>query len=148
MPGAALPSESGAVFAGELSGHLYFRFSPTLVADDGIAGFVALLDVLAHESRPLSEIVAPLRRYSASGEINRRVADVSRVIDAIEAEHQGAQEISRLDGLLVRYDDWWFNLRPSNTEPVLRLNLEAETEAHMIAERDRILAGVEELGGS
>jgi len=140
--------ESGAIFAGELSGHLYFRFSPTLVADDGIAGFVALLDVLARESKPLSEIVAPLRRYSASGEINSRVADVSRVIDTIEAEHQGASEISRLDGLLVRYDDWWFNLRPSNTEPVLRLNLEAESEARMTTERDRILARIGELGGS
>jgi len=138
--------ESGALFAGELSGHLYFRFSPTLVADDGTAGFVALLDVLAHEEKPLSEIVAPLRRYSASGEINSRVSDVSKVLDAIEVEHRGAPEISRLDGLLVRYPDWWFNLRPSNTEPVLRLNLEAETEDHMKVERDRLLERIQVLG--
>jgi phosphomannomutase len=137
--------ESGAIFAGELSGHLYFRFSETLVADDGIAGFVALLDVLAEERRPLSEIVAPLRRYAASGEINSRVRDVARVLEKIESEHRGAPFVSKLDGLLVRYDDWWFNLRPSNTEPVLRLNLEADTPAQMAEERDRLLARIQAL---
>ena len=138
--------ETGAIFAGELSGHTYFRFSDELVADDAIAAFVALLDVLAVEQKPLSEIIAPLRRYSASGEINRRVASTDAVIDQIEREHASAPLVSRLDGLLVRYDDWWFNLRPSNTEPVLRLNLEADSEARMIEERDRMLARVEALG--
>ncbi len=137
--------ESGAIFAGELSGHLYFRFSDTLIADDGIAAFVLLLDVLATEQRPLSEIVAPLRRYAASGEINREVADVDFVLDTIEHEHRGAPLISRLDGLLVRYDDWWFNLRPSNTEALLRLNLEADTQDRMVEERDRMLSRVEAL---
>ena len=137
--------ESGAIFAGELSGHLYFRFSDTLIADDGIAGFVLLLDLLATEQKPLSEIVSPLRRYAASGEINRRVADVDHVLDTIEHEHRDAPLVSRLDGLLVRYDDWWFNLRPSNTEPLLRLNLEADTSAGMVAERDRMLSRVEAL---
>jgi phosphomannomutase len=138
--------ESGAIFAGELSGHLYFRFSDTLVADDGIAGFVALLDVLAQDTRPLSEIVAPLRRYAVSGEINSRVSDVNHVIEAIEEDHKDAPFVSKLDGLLVRYDDWWFNLRPSNTEPVLRLNLEADVPARMVEERDRMLARIEALG--
>ena len=138
--------ESGAIFAGELSGHTYFRFADDLVADDGIAAFVALLDVLAAEARPLSEIIAPLRRYHASGELNRRVHDPRRVIASIEQEHAGAPFVSHLDGLLVRYDDWWFNLRPSNTEPVLRLNLEADREAKMTAERDRLLARIEMLG--
>lgn len=138
--------ESGAIFAGELSGHTYFRFPNDLIADDGIAAFVALLDVLAAEGRPLSEIVDPLRRYHASGEINRRVADTEKVISRIEREHASAPFISRLDGLLVRYDDWWFNLRPSNTEPVLRLNLEADTEARMVSERDRMLGRIETLG--
>ncbi len=137
--------ESGAIFAGELSGHLYFRFSDTLVADDGIAGLVAVLDVLAREKRPLSEIVAPLRRYAASGEINSRVSDVQRVLETIEREHREAPTVSKLDGLLVRYPDWWFNLRPSNTEPVLRLNLEADTHEHMVRERDRLLARIHEL---
>jgi phosphomannomutase len=137
--------ESGAIFAGELSGHHYFRFSDTLIADDGIAAFVALLDVLAAERRPLSEIVAPLRRYAASGEINNRVGSVQRVLEAIEKEHGSAPVISKLDGLLVRYPDWWFNLRPSNTEPVLRLNLEADNQARMEEERDRMLARIREL---
>jgi phosphomannomutase len=132
----------GAIFAGELSGHFYFRFSPTLVADDAIAAFVALLDVLAGEGQPLSRLVAPLRRYAASGEINRRVEDTEALLTAIEREHSDADEISHLDGLLVRYRDWWFNLRPSNTEPVLRLNLEADTRELMEAKRDALLARI------
>jgi phosphomannomutase len=137
--------EVGAIFAGELSGHFYFRFSPTLVADDGVAAFVAVLDLLASEDRPLSEIVEPLRRYSASGEINRRVSDAKTVIEAIQLEHADAPTVSQLDGLLVRYPDWWFNLRPSNTEPVLRLNVEADNESMMIEKRDALLA---QIGGS
>lgn len=137
--------EEGAVFAGELSGHFYFRFSETLVADDGLAAFASLLDVMATSGKTLSALVAPLERYASTGEINRRVTDVGAVIAAVEASHAGAPEISHLDGLLVRYPDWWFNLRPSNTEPLLRLNLEASTEAKMIAERDRLLAAI---GGS
>jgi phosphomannomutase len=136
--------EVGAIFAGELSGHFYFRFSPTLVADDGIAAFVAVLDLLAAENRPLSEIVAPLRRYSASGEINRRVADIETILEAIRSQHADAPVVSQLDGLLVRYPNWWFNLRPSNTEPVLRLNLEADNESLMIEKRDALLA---QIGG-
>jgi phosphomannomutase len=136
--------ESGAIFAGELSGHFYFRFSSTLVADDGIAAFVALLDVLADEKRPLSELVAPLRRYAASGEISRRVSDPQALIGAVEAEHSGAPEVSKMDGLLVRYPDWWFSLRPSNTEPLLRLNVEARTEEEMVRERDTLLARMED----
>jgi phosphomannomutase len=135
--------ESGAVFAGELSGHFYFRFSDTLVADDGSAALMAMLDVLAREGRPLSELIAPLRRYAASGEISRRVADPKALLAAIEAEHRDAARISRLDGLLVEYPDWWFNLRPSNTEPLLRLNLEAREPARMTRERDRLVARME-----
>jgi phosphomannomutase len=137
--------ESGAIFAGELSGHLYFRFPNGLIADDGIAALVALLDVLDREKRPLSEIVAPLRRYSSSGEINNRVGDVGLVLDTIEQEHADAPVVSKLDGLLVRYEDWWFNLRPSNTEPVLRLNLEADTPERMVEERDRMLERIRAL---
>ncbi len=140
--------DSGASFAGELSGHFYFRFSPTLVADDGLAAFACVLDLLATSGRKLSELVAPLDRYFATGEINRRVKDVTGLLAAIEAEHRaaGAREISHMDGLLVSYPDWWFNLRPSNTEPVLRLNLEASTEAKMTAERDRLVARMEAAG--
>ncbi len=134
--------ETGAVFAGELSGHFYFRFSESLVADDGIAAFVALASELSRAKQPLSTLIAPLRRYSASGEINRHVGDAQAIIEAVALEHAGAPETSRLDGLLVRYDDWWFNLRPSNTEPLLRLNLEAKTPARMATERDALLARI------
>jgi len=137
--------EVNAIFAGELSGHFYFRFSPTLVADDGIAAFVAVLDLLASENRPVSEIVAPLRRYSPSGEINRQVSDIEAILGDIRSEHANAPIVSELDGLLVRYPDWWFNLRASNTEPVLRLNLEADNESLMIEKRDALLA---RIGGS
>jgi len=133
--------ELGAIFGGELSGHYYFRFSPTLVADDGIAALVALLAVLGEAKQPLSKLVAPLRRYAASGEINRRVEHIDALLAEIEREHAGAQ-ISHLDGLLVRYPDWWFNLRPSNTEPVLRLNLEADSRETMEAKRDALLARI------
>ena len=135
-----------AVFAGELSGHFYFRFGPTLVHDDGTAAFVALLDVLAESGRPLSELVRPLRRYAASGEINRHVSDVPGLLAALEADHAGKGEISKLDGLLVRYPAWWFNVRASNTEPVVRLNLEAADESSMRAHRDAILARIAEFG--
>lgn len=134
--------EEGALFAGELSGHLYFRFSDGLVADDGTAALVALLDVLGAEGRPLAELVKPLRRYAASGELNNRVTDAGEVLRVIEAEHAGAPVISHLDGLLVRYPTWWFNLRASNTEPVLRLNLEADTGAEMEQRRDVLLARI------
>jgi len=137
--------EEGALFAKKLSNHLYFRFTENFFADDGTAGLVAMLDVLGAAGCPLSELVDPLRCYSASGEINRRVADVDFVLSRVESEHAGADIISKLDGLLVRYPTWWFNLRPSNTEPVLRLNLEADTEIEMISRRDAMLARIEEL---
>jgi phosphomannomutase len=137
--------ESGAVFAGELSGHFYFRFSPTLVHDDGTAAFVALLDVLAETGRPLSELVAPLRRYAASGEINRHVSDIPRLLAALETDHAGKAEISKLDGLLIRYPEWWFNVRASNTEPVVRLNLEAADSVAMAQRREAVLARIAEF---
>ena len=138
--------EEGAIFAGELSGHLYFRFTKDLVADDGTAALVAMLDVLGASGRPLAELIEPLRCYAASGEINRRVADTNHVIETIAREHADAPEISRLDGLLVRYPTWWFNIRASNTEPVLRLNLEADTQEEMAAHRDAVLGRIETLG--
>lgn len=132
--------ESNAVFAGELSGHFYFRFSPTLVADDAVAAFVSLLAILADRDAPLSELVLPLRRYHASGEINSKVDDIDGLLAQIETEHSGAPTLSHLDGLYVRYEDWWFNIRASNTEPVLRLNLEANSIEKMEAERDTLLS--------
>jgi phosphomannomutase len=86
-----------------------------------------------------------LRRYHPSGEISRRVADADALLASLEEAHQGAA-ISRLDGLLVRYPDWWFNMRASNTEPVVRLNLEADSEAAMCARRDELVALMEAAG--
>ncbi len=138
--------EEGAIFAGELSGHLYFRFSKDFVADDGTAALVAMLDVLGASGRPLAELIEPLRCYSASGEINSRVVDTRHVIETIAKEHADAPETSRLDGLLVRYPTWWFNIRASNTEPVLRLNVEADTQQEMVARRDALLERIGALG--
>lgn len=137
--------EEGAIFAGELSGHLYFRFSDNLIADDGTAALIAMLDVLGREGQSLRDLIAPLRCYAASGEINSDVADLDYVIDQIESEHASAPEKSRLDGLLVRYPSWWFNVRPSNTEAVLRLNLEADTQDEMERRRDEMLALIASL---
>lgn len=138
--------ESGALFGGELSGHFYFRFPGDLVADDACAAFVALLDVLATDGRPLSEIVAPLRRYHATGEINRRVGDVPGLLRGVEAAYAEGGRVSHMDGLRIEYPEWWFSLRPSNTEPALRLNLEATTPERMARERDRLLAKIEAAG--
>ncbi len=137
--------EVGAAFAGELSGHFYFRFSETLVADDGVAAFAALLTELERERKPLAELLAPLRRYAASGEINRRVEDVDGLLRAIEERYADGDQ-SHLDGLSVDYPDWWFNLRASNTEPLVRLNVEAADEPAMTAHRDRLLAEIEAHG--
>ena len=104
--------ESGAAFGGELSGHFYFRFPGGLVADDGCAAFVALIDVLATEKRPLSELVAPLRRYHATGEINRRVTNVPALLRGIEADYAPGGSVSHMDGLRIEYPEWWFSLRP------------------------------------
>jgi phosphomannomutase len=115
------------------------------VHDDGTAAFVALLDVLAETGRPLSELVAPLRRYAASGEINRHVSDIPRLLAALETDHAGKAEISKLDGLLIRYPEWWFNVRASNTEPVVRLNLEAADSVAMAQRREAVLARIAEF---
>ena len=133
----------GAGFGGELSGHYYFRFPTGHVADDGAAAMMLVLQVLGEAARPLSELWTPLRRYSQSGEVNREVADPHDAIARVRRAFAGGDS-DDLDGLTVTYPDWWFNLRPSNTEPLLRLNVEAHSEAEMIAHRDRILAVIEE----
>jgi phosphomannomutase len=121
-----LMAETGAAFGGEHSGHYYFR--DNYRADSGLIAALVVLEAVSVAGRPLSELVAPLDRYAASGEINTTVADAAAVIDRVAA-HYGAAEQDRLDGLTVDCGPWWFNLRPSNTEPLLRLNLEAPTRA-------------------
>jgi phosphomannomutase len=117
-------AETGAVFAGEHSGHYYFR--ENFRADSGIIAAVVVLEALCRAHVPLSQLRRSFERYADSGEINTRVADTATVIDSI-ARHYAAQghSVDDLDGLTVDCGDWWFNLRPSNTEPLLRLNVEA-----------------------
>ena len=115
-------AETGAIFGGEHSGHYYFR--DNFRADSGLIAALVVLEALSRGLEPLSELRIPFERYAASGEINRRVDDPPAVIDAVAAAYPRADQ-DRLDGLTVELDDWWFNLRPSNTEPLLRLNLEA-----------------------
>jgi phosphomannomutase len=123
----AVMAETGAAFGGEHSGHYYFR--DNYRADSGIIAAMVVLGALSREGVPLRELRRPFERYAASGEINTRVDDVQAVIERVAAHYADAQQ-DRLDGLTVDFGDWWFNLRPSNTEPLLRLNLEAnDTES-------------------
>ncbi|MGH2662247.1 MAG: phosphomannomutase/phosphoglucomutase [Actinomycetota bacterium] len=117
-------AETGAVFGGEHSGHYYFR--DHYRADSGLIAALVVLERLSEAGLPLSELLAPYRRYHDSGEINSEVADQEAAIEAVARAFADGQE-DRLDGLTVEYDDWWFNVRASNTEPLLRLNVEART---------------------
>lgn len=118
-------AETGAIFGGEHSGHYYFR--DNFRADSGMIAALVVLEAMSEAGRPLSELLAPFRRYSDSGEINSEVHDQQASIEQLAARFSDGRQ-DRLDGLTVEYDDWWFNCRPSNTEPLLRLNLEAKTE--------------------
>jgi len=117
-------AETGAVFGGEHSGHYYFR--DNYRADSGLIAGVIVLQEMSKAGRPLSELLEPFRRYHDSGEINTEVADQQAVMEEV-ARHFADGRQEWLDGLTVEYDDWWFNVRPSNTEPLLRLNAEART---------------------
>jgi phosphomannomutase len=128
-------AETGAAFGGEHSGHYYFR--DNYRADSGLIAALIVLEVMSREGRPLSELLRPLDRYAASGEINFHVDDTHAVIDHVSAAFEGAEQ-DRLDGLTVDSGDWWFNLRPSNTEPLLRLNLEAADAAARDARVDEL----------
>ena len=122
----AVMADTDAVFGGEHSGHYYFR--DNYRADSGAIAALVVLEVLSRSGRPLSEIRRDFERYAASGEINTEVDDPTAVIEIV-ARHYGSARQDRLDGLTVDLGDWWFNLRPSNTEPLLRLNLEAADQA-------------------
>jgi phosphomannomutase len=131
-------ADSGAIFGGEHSGHYYFR--DNYRADSGLIAAVVALGELSASEGPLSALLAPFRRYVASGEINSRVDDPGATIGRIEAAFADAR-LDHLDGLTVEYDDWWCNVRASNTEPLLRLNVEARTEGIL----ERSTAAVLEL---
>src|SRR4051794_10200184 len=120
----AVMADTGAVFGGEHSGHYYFR--DNYRADSGLIAAMVVLELMSAAAEPLSELRRPFERYADSGEINSEVGDPKAVIEQVAAAYAGADQ-DRLDGLTVNFSDWWFNLRPSNTEPLLRLNLEAAT---------------------
>ena len=131
--------EEGAVFAGEVSAHYYFReFSQ---ADSGVVPFLLMLKLVSRGGRPLSETLAPLRsRYFLTGEINTPVADVALKLQELKERYASEGRVSHLDGLSIDSDNWHMNVRPSNTEPLLRLNLEALSEELMVSKRDEVLA--------
>ncbi len=119
-------AETGAVFGGEHSGHYYYR--DNFRADSGIITALVVLELLSRSGEPLSAMLEPYQRYADSGEINTEVTSPAATVAAL-AEHERAAgaSIDLLDGLTVEHDDWWYNVRPSNTEPLLRLNVEAKT---------------------
>lgn len=132
-----LMAETGAVFAGEHSGHYYFR--DNYRADSGLIAALVILEQLSLADAPLSELRKPLERYVASGEINFKVDDSRAVMDKVAAHFDGG-DTDWTDGLTISYPTWWFNLRPSNTEPLLRLNLEADTTALLDEKLPGVLA--------
>src|SRR6266496_1196224 len=130
-------AETGAVFGGEHSGHYYFRDHYN--ADSGLVASMVVMDQMSKAGKPLSELLAPLRRYSDSGEINTEVADQKAVMERISRAYPEDRR-DRLDGLTVEFDDWWFNVRPSNTEPLLRLNVEASTSEQLREKTAEVLS--------
>ena len=129
--------EQNAIFAGELSGHYYFREN-SFAESSGLA-VLYIANLLSQSDLPLSKLIAPIQRYFASGEINSSVPDPKRTLDALRAHFSDAS-IETLDGLSFEYPDWWFNVRCSNTEPLVRLNLEAKTPGLMAEKRDLVLS--------
>ena len=129
--------DENAVFAGELSGHYYFR--ENFYTDSGVIAMVIVLNLLSSEKKKMSELAAPLKKYSASGEINMEVKDKDAALENVKQHYKDkAKNIFELDGVSVEFEDWWFNLRKSNTEPVIRLNLEADTKKLMNEKKEDI----------
>jgi len=130
--------QEGAVFGGEVTGHYYFR--DFFGADSGIVPSLLVLEMLSRKGKKLSELLAPLAaKYFISGEINSKVADPQGRLQALASRYADAR-IERLDGISINYPDWHCNVRASNTEPLLRLNLEARDRVQMEARRDEVLA--------
>jgi phosphomannomutase len=138
----ATMAETDAVFGGEHSGHFYFR--DFWRADSGMLAALHVLAALAVTDRPLSALLEEYTRFSGSGEINSTVADQAAALAAVEEAYAGRGDVrvDHLDGLTVDHDDWWFNVRASNTEPLLRLNAEGKDEATMVRVRDDVLATI------
>jgi len=136
-------AKTGAAFGGEHSGHYYFR--DNFRADSGMIAALLVLEALSLADKPLSELLEPYNRYFASGEINSEVKDQQERLEVLADGYQEGKQ-DRTDGLTVELEDWWFNCRPSNTEPLLRLNLEARTEELMKTKRNEVLSLIRENG--
>jgi phosphomannomutase len=130
--------EANALFAGELSGHYYFK--ENYFTESSSLAAIHVANLVSQSDKPLSELINPIRRYVASGEINSKVSDTRKVLEALRSKYGSLGKAVELDGLSVEFDDWWFNVRASNTEPLCRLNLEAKTKALMEKRRDEVLA--------
>ena len=132
-------ADSGAIFGGEHSGHFYFK--EFWRADSGALAALHAIAALGESDTTMSALLAPYNRYVISGEINSTVADTKAATEAVEKSYASDQvTMDHLDGLTINGDTWWFNLRPSNTEPLLRLNVEASTQAQMETVRDGVLS--------
>src|SRR5262249_14755208 len=133
--------ETNAIFGGEVTGHYYFR--DNFYADNGFIPALLMLELMSRKGKSLHELLEPLaNKYFISGEINTKLASMDHVpakLDQIAQKYRDAKQYT-LDGISVEYPDWHFNVRPSNTEPLLRLNLEAKTRADMEHKRDEVLA--------
>lgn len=140
----ALMREHDAIFGGEHSGHFYFR--ENWYADSGIIAAVTVLELLSREGVTVSQAIAPIDRYFRSGEINVEAHDFAAVLQALE-EHFRDGQIDHLDGLTVEYADWWFNARPSNTQPLLRINVEATTPELLQQKTQEVLTVIEQVRG-
>jgi phosphomannomutase len=137
-------AQTGAIFGGEHSGHYYFR--DNYRADSGMIAALLVLEAMSEHGSPLSEMLSDYDRYSASGEVNSEVADQQGTIERLARTYSDGKQ-DRTDGLTVEYEDWWFNCRASNTEPLLRLNLEARTETLMREKLDETLRLIRAEGG-
>jgi len=137
--------EMDAPFGGELSGHYYFR--ENYYTDSGIIASIYLLNHLSDTDKPLSELIEPFNRYAQSGEINFRVKQKQEAMEALASEFDSG-EVDWLDGVTVQFEDWWFNVRPSNTEPYLRLNLEAEEESVVESRTESVRTVIEDYVSS
>ena len=132
--------KENAVFGGESSGHYFYKFMyGTFEAP--IVLTLKFLEYLSEQNKPLSEVIAPYQKYFHSGEINTKVPDVKAKIEEIKQKYSDGQQ-SFLDGITIEYPDYWFNVRPSNTEPLLRLNLEARSKELMEQKRDEVLSAM------
>jgi len=127
-----------AAFGGEHSGHFYFR--DNYFADSGIIAMLTVAELVSNQEKPVSELLSPIDPYVRSGEINSEVEDQETVMQKVEEFYtERGADVDHLDGLTIEFDDWWFSLRPSNTEPLLRLNVEAENSETMQQKRDELL---------